>query len=113
MYKDHNEELERLESELLRAEANDDEFAALCHELCDEIESDDSFEDTEYESQWDMELREPEGRRYQTGWESDFGGELEEDEPVKEKGIRGLIVCACFECLAIAAVMLWWVFRIL
>ncbi|MBO5129179.1 MAG: hypothetical protein J6B95_02385 [Oscillospiraceae bacterium] len=113
MYKDHNKELERLESELLRAEANDDEFAALCHELCDESDADNSFENEDYDPQWDIEPSEPETQRYQTGWETDFGGRLEDEQTPKEKGVRGLVVCACLECLAIAAVMLWWVFRIL
>lgn len=31
----------------------------------------------------------------------------------KEKGIGGLAALVCFECLGIAAVVLWWVFRIL
>ena len=61
--------------------------------------------------------RQAAARRYQAGPEA-YGGNLDAEQPKtttpkKEKGIRGLVILACAECLGIVGVVLWWVLRIL
>ena len=109
------EELQWLEEELLRSEElTKDELDTLCDEIIDEVYAEDEEytggapEEDYYETQPEEQFR-----RYRTSTEAEYGGVLEDEEPVAEKSIRGLVLCASLECLAIAAVMLWWVFRIL
>ena len=108
------EELQWLEEQLLASDLTEEELDTLCDEIIDEVRA----EDEEIFSDFDQDTysgypQEAQARRYRTGTEEAYGGILEDAEPPKEKGIRGLVLCASLECLAIAAVMLWWVFRIL
>ena len=104
------EELQWLEEELLRSEElTEDELDTLCDEIIDEVYA----EDEEYTEDYYETQPEEQVRRYRTGIEDEYGGVLEDEEPATEKSVRGLVLCASLECLAIAAVMLWWVFRIL
>ncbi|MBQ7801012.1 MAG: hypothetical protein IJ375_01665 [Oscillospiraceae bacterium] len=54
-------------------------------------------------------------RHYQTG-HTPYGGNLDA-EPIaaapRQKGIKGLVICACLECLGIVAIVAWWALKIL
>ena len=135
MFDDPNKELKRLENQLLKAEMTDEEFEAFYDELYDEFgpgkrEEEDYLKDspvnnvrgsaagTSQNSQPRKSApKQPAPRQYQTGGPAPYGGSLDEDRyaapPRKEKGIRGLVICACAECLGIVAVVLWWMLKIL
>ena len=108
------EELQWLEEQLLASELTEEELDTLCDEIIDEVRAEDEafFGDFDEDTYGEF-APEDQPRRYRTGTEEAYGGILEDAEPPKEKSVRGLVLCASLECLAIAAVMLWWVFRIL
>ena len=89
----------------------DEEFEAFYEELFEE------FGDAPVNS---PKAAPPAGKqRYQGHSAPAYGGSLGERKqvktqaPRKQKGVKGLVICACLECLGIVGVVLWWLLRIL
>ena len=105
MFDNPKKELERLEQQLLAAEAADEE--GDLEDLYEEEYDDFGAEDEEL-----MELL---GRS--AGFDADIQEDYTMDEdryvaPNKKKGIRGLLVIACLEAIAIIALAAWWLGRL-
>lgn len=107
MFDNPKKELERLEQQLLAAEASDPEDSDF--DELDEAEYEDPIMD-------DEELMALLGRS--AGYEADIPEDhaMNEDRyvaPKKKKGIRGLLVIAFLEAIAIIALAAWWLERLL
>jgi len=108
MFDDPQKELKRLEEELLKKEMDDTEFEQFYHDI--------------YEEFAPVEEEEPVVRNHA----NQYGNAVPKAKPStyadtpravapkkKDKGVRGLMITICLECVGIAAVVLWWVLRIL
>ena len=131
MFDDPKKELRRLQDELLAAEAEeewvDDDLEGI-EELLEDYgeEAEESYEayfEENYEDEYEEFRRPPVYRNYANGY-GRRGAEPEEDDEdaalytdvftekpakPKEKGVRGLVILACLETLAILAVVGWWI----
>ena len=106
MFDNPKKELERLEQQLLAAEAADTEedFEELYEEEYEVFDAEDD------------ELMELLGRSAGFDSQSDELYDMEENRyaaPPKKKGIRGLLMIACLEAIAIIALAVWWLRRLL
>lgn len=122
MFDDPNKE------QMLNKHMTDEEFERFYDEIFDEFGPKDRQEEhrkeaparnvRNYANGYGSQPRQSAPRRYQTGGPAAYGGNLDEEQPraaapAKEKGIRGLVILACAECLGIVGVVLWWMLRIL
>ena len=100
MFDDPQKELKRLEEQLLKDEMNDDEFERFYHEIFEEFGAGEERE-----------------RPRAVASNAKSGAYKDTPRAVapkkKRKGVRGLLIFICLELLGIAAVVLWWVQRLL
>lgn len=120
MFDDPNKELKRLEEQLLAAKESDAAFEKFYSEIYKEYGPKRTNENLVR----DVPKRSAQASRpAQTTRPSQASrpaqsraaaGTYADHRPAKkETGIGGLAALVCFECLGIAAVVLWWVVRIL
>ena len=107
MFDDPQKELKRLEEELLKNETADDEFERFYHEIYEE------FGPVEEEEQPVRNYSNHYGNGTGKAKVSTYADIPRAVAPKKSKGIRGLLITICLECVGIAAVVLWWILRIL
>jgi hypothetical protein len=98
MFDDPQKELKRLEEELLKSSAEDEEFERFYQDIFDE------FGPTEDERTPVAPVKK---RR------STYADAPRAVAPKKKKSIKGLVITICLELAGIAAVALWWLLRIL
>ena len=131
MFDDPKKELERLEEELLAAEAPDDEFEQMYSEILEEFGEKEPTTDEEYLR--DM-MTEPPVRNHANGYGTRpvqnrsasanprpaVRPNVYEDTaarsvpaPKKSKVNRNLMIAICVECLGIAGVVVWWMLRLM
>ena len=103
MFDDPQKELKRLEEELLKDEKTDDEFERFYQEIYEE------FGPLEEEQ---IPEAAP-GRAVASRLDTYADTPRAVAPKKKDKSIRNLAIVVCLECLGIAAVVLWWVLRIL
>ena len=133
MFDNPKKELERLEQQLLAAEIDeeDEDFESLYDEIYDEFGAEESYEVDEelkrmlnytdvpirnYSNNYGQSDRDVAGRA--AGFDADEEDYYMDTEryvasPKKKKGIRGLLVLACLEAIAIIALAVWWLGRLL
>ena len=104
MFKRSNEELHRLEEQLLAVEepeVEEEDFDLLYEELLEEFGPD--------------RVSQPQKKTHRnTNSAYTYTDNAEKHRPQKRRrSIRGLLVVLCLEALGIMGVMLWWVVRIL
>ena len=103
MFDDPQKELKRLEEELLKDEQTDDEFERFYQEIFEEFGPVEEEQTPEAAS---VRVAAPRMNSY-----ADTPRAVAPKK--KDKSIRNLAIVVCLECLGIAAVVLWWVLRIL
>ena len=104
MFKRSNEELRRLEEQLLAVEepeVEEEDFDLLYEELLEEFGPD--------------QVSQPKKKTHKTANSGyTYTDNAEQHRPHKHRrSIRGLLVALCLEALGIMGIMLWWVVRIL
>ena len=104
MFDDPQKELKRLEEELLKDEMNDDEFEQFYQDIFEE------FGPVEEEEQ-PVRAQTAQPPKVKTSTYADAPREVAPKK--QEKGIRGLKITICLECIGIIGVVLWWILRIL
>ena len=102
MFDDPQKELKRLEEQLLKDGMDDEEFEQFYHDIYEE------FGPVEEE-----EPANPKPAAAPRAKPSTYADTPRAVAPKKKKGYRGLMITICLECLGIAAVILWWILRIL
>ena len=103
MFDNPQKELKRLEEELLKDQLPEDEFEKFYQEIYEE------FGSAEEESTSDTVPVRAAVTRINTY--SDAPRAVAPKK--KDKSIRNLTIAVCLECVGIAAIVLWWVLRIL
>ena len=107
MFDDPQKELKRLEEELLKKEADDD-FERFYQDIYEE------FGPVEEEEEPVRNHANHYGNAVPKAKTSTYADTPRAvAPPKKDKGVRGLMITICLECVGIAAVVLWWVLRIL
>lgn len=130
MFDDPKKELERLEQQLLaaeREETDDEDFDSLYEDIYEEFSEEESFDEDDelllLLNHTDVPIRNH-ANNYGTdlygraaGFDADEEYyDMDEDRYVaapKKKGIRGLLIIACLEAVAIIALAAWWLGRLL
>ena len=111
MFDNPKKELERLEEELLAAEATDEEFDEIVDEIMEEFATnDESLEPPVRNFSNDYGKAAPEPSIPVTEY-SDVVRSVPAEPP--QKSGTGLKILICLECLGIAAIIAWWLLRIL
>ena len=122
MFDDPKKELRALEDQLLAAERNN-ETAELDNEQFEELYDEilEEFGPKEESDPAPMPPADPPIRNFANGYgkgnvHQSLGHDgdeiLPDDAPVESaKGIRGLVILACLECMAIAGLAVYWVLR--
>ena len=132
MFDNPKKELERLEQQLLAAEAHEQEeedFESLYEEIYDEFGREEPYEvDDELKQMLnysDIPIRnhannygnpQQDLSQRSAGFEAEKDYYMDSDRYVpmpKKKGIKGLLVLACIEAVAVIALAAWWLGRLL
>ena len=99
MFDDPQKELKRLEEQLLQNDMDDDEFERFYQDVFEEFGADEAQEQP---------------RAVAKAKTSTYADAPRAVAPKKkDKSIRNLAIVIFLECMGIAAVVLWWVLRIL
>ena len=117
MFDDPKKELRELEDQLLAAESNN-ETAELKNEQFEELYDEilEEFGPKEETFIAPMPPSDPPIRNFANGYGKALGRDgdeiLDDDEPVEApRGVRGLVLLACLECVAIACLAVYWFLR--
>ena len=108
MFDDPQKEMKKLEEQLLKKEMDDSEFEQFYREIYEE------FGPAEEEAPVVRNHANHYGNAAPKAKASTYADAPRAVAPKKkEKGIRGLLITICLECVGIAAIVLWWILRIL
>ncbi len=103
MFDNPQKELKRLEEELLKDELPEDEFEKFYQEIYEEFGTAEEEQNPETAV---VRAAAPRKSTYADTPRAVAPGK-------KDKSIRNLAIAVCLECVGIAALVLWWVLRIL
>ena len=106
MFDNPNEELKKLEDQLLAAEAGNDNFEAFYSDILNEFGP-----DTAPSKQKSTSSQKKPSQTHSSSGKSTKSGKKKSHK--KKKGIKGLVITLCLETAGIIAIILWWVLRIL
>lgn len=115
MFDDPKKELKRLEEELLAVENSDEAFERFYSEIYDEFGKQKGTGDLTD----DLPVRKKPAAAAVQRQPAPSAQNAYDDQSSyvprtkNEKGVGGLAALVCFECLGIAAIVLWWLLRIL
>ena len=106
MFDNPNEELKKLEQQLLAVEETDDDFNVMYQDLL-----------REYGPEANAPVTKPVQEPKKTTAKSTGNGKNKKPSAKKgkkkKKSNKGLVITLCLECAGIVAVILWWILRIL
>ena len=118
MFDNPKKELERLEAQLLAAETTntEDDFDSLYEDIYDEF-GEETPDHLDAELRQILDYSDQEFSRRAAGFDAEEEDYYMDTEryvaPPKKKGIRGLLIVACLEAVAIIALAAWWLGRLL
>ncbi len=113
MFDNPNEELKKLEAQLLAAEdSGNDNFEVFYRGILEEFGPEQ--EAAKKQKQTSAHKKSPQsatGNSKKSGKKGTKKGSKKHSK--KDKSIQGLVITLCVECAGIVAVLLWWVLRFL
>jgi len=107
MFDNPNEELKKLEQQLLAVEETEEDFDAMYQELLREYGPGTGAAP----SKPNPPAKKNSGNPVYTDHAKKPSAK--KGRKKKKKSLRGLVITLCLECAGIAAVILWWILRIL
>ena len=111
MINDPKKALEQLEAQLQRAEQTDDDFERFYSELYKEFGQKPAKEEHVEDLLTDVPVRRIPGPYDAPASRSDYADQQRTVR--KDKDIPKLMLLICLECLGIAGIVAWWIFRLL
>ena len=107
MFDNPNEELKKLEEQLLAVEDTEEDFDTFYKELLREFGP---------EAEEPAESKPVKKKAPKNHVQTDHAknpAKKSAKKKKKKKGIKGLVITLCLECAGIVAILLWWILRIL
>lgn len=103
MFDNPNEELKKLEEQLLAAEKTEDDFEAFYQDILQEFGP----------SSQTSPARKPARSKKAPQKQSYSDQPKKPSKKKKKKSLRGLVITLSVECAGIVGIILWWIFRFL
>ena len=106
MFDNPNEELKKLEDQLLAVEAANDDFEALYSDILNEFGP-----ETAPSKQKSISSQKKPSKNPPSAGKTAKSGKKKAHK--KKKGIKGLVITLCLEIAGVIGVILWWILRLL
>ena len=107
MFDNPNEELKKLEQQLLEVEKKDEDFESFYSEILRE------FGPVQETSAPKKTATKKKSAPAATGKTGDKAKKSGKKSPKKKQSLKGLVITLCLECAGILAIVVWWILRIL
>ena len=107
MFDNPNEELKKLEKQLLAVEKKDDDFESFYNDILREFGPESSKEPARKSATKNATQKKTPAKSAPAGTGKKKG------KKKAKKSLKGLVITLCLECAGIVAIILWWIFRIL
>ena len=104
MFDNPNEELKKLEDQLLAVENKDEDFESFYNDILREFGPVNENQGVRKSESKPVTPKKAPTKAKTTG---------KKGKKKAKKGIKGLVITLCLECAGIVAIILWWVLRIL
>lgn len=104
MFDNPSEELKKLEAQLLAIEEPDDDFEAFYSDVLREFGPENKK----------PQVHKSSSSRRNVPQKNTYSDQPRRPAPAKkQKGVKGLVITLCLECLGIVGIILWWILRFL
>ena len=106
MFDNPNEELKKLEKQLLAVEKKDEDFESFYNDILREFGPESGKEPA-------RKTAPKSSTQKKTPAKTAAAGTGKKSKKKAKKSLKGLVITLCLECAGIVAIILWWIFRIL
>ena len=105
MFDNPNEELQKLEQQLLAAEEKGEDFESFYQDILNEFGPGSQSQSTQKSAPAQKQTLSANGKKKPAG--------KSKKKKKKKKSLKGLVITLCLECVGILGIILWWLLRML